>query len=98
MELSDVIIAPILSEKSHIGSSDGVYVFKIAPRATKTEIKQAVEKFFKVNVIKVNTANMKGKLKGRYHFRKGHRANWKKAYVTLKEGQNIPDLFTDMGT
>ena len=98
MELSDVLIAPILSEKSHIGSSLGIYIFKVNPRATKTEIKQAIEKFFSVNVVSVNTANMKGKLKGRYHFRKGHRASWKKAYITLKEGQNIPDLFTDMGT
>lgn len=98
MELSDVIVAPILSEKSHIGSSDGIYIFRVNPRATKTEIKQAVEKFFSVNVVSVNTANVKGKLKGRYHFRKGHRASWKKAYVTLKKGQNIPDLFTDMGT
>ncbi len=98
MELSDVLIAPILSEKSHIGSSEGIYIFKVNPRATKTEIKQAIEKFFSVDVVNVNTANVKGKLKGRYHFRKGHRASWKKAYVTLKEGQNIPDLFTDMGT
>jgi len=98
MELSDILVAPILSEKSHIGSSAGVYVFRVNPRATKTEIKQAVEKFFRVNVVSVNTANVKGKLKGRYHFRKGHRASWKKAYITLKEGQNIPDLFTDMGT
>ena len=98
MELSDVLIAPILSEKSHIGSSGGIYVFKVHPRATKTEVKQAVEKFFKVNVVNVNTAKMKGKLKGRYHFRKGHRPDWKKAYVTLREGQNIPDLFTDLGT
>ena len=97
MELTDVIIAPILSEKSHIGSSGGVYVFKVDKRATKTEIKQAVEKIFKVDVIKINTARLKGKLKGRYHFRKGHRPDWKKAYVTLKKGQNIPDLFTDMG-
>ena len=66
--------------------------------ATKTEIKQAVEKFFKVDVTKVNTAKYKGKVKGRYYFRKGRRAKWKKAYVTLQEGQNIPDLFTDMGT
>ena len=98
MELSDVIVAPILSEKSHIGSSDGVYVFRVHPSATKTEVKQAVEKFFKVNVVKVNTAKFRGKLKGRYYFRKGRRANWKKAYVTLQKGQNIPDLFTDLGT
>jgi len=98
MELSDVLIAPILSEKSHIGSSGVIYIFKVNPRATKTEIKKAIEKFFSVNVVSVNTANMKGKLKGRYHFRKGHRASWKKAYITLKKGQNIPDLFTDMGT
>ena len=98
MEISDVIVAPILSEKSHIGSSNVVYVFKVHPKCTKTEIKQAVEKFFKVNVKSVNTAKMKGKLKGRYYFRKGYRPDWKKAYVTLQKGQMIPDLFTDMGT
>jgi large subunit ribosomal protein L23 len=98
MELSDVIVAPILSEKSHIGSSDGIYIFRVHPNSTKTEIKQAVEKFFKVDVVNVNTAKFKGKIKGRYYFRKGRRPKWKKAYVTLQEGQNIPDLFTDMGT
>jgi large subunit ribosomal protein L23 len=98
MELAEVIIKPILSEKSHIGSSSGIYIFKVHPDASKTEIKQAVEKFFKVNVIQVNTANFKGKIKGRYHYRKGRRPSWKKAYITLQKGQNIPDLFTDMGT
>jgi large subunit ribosomal protein L23 len=98
MELTDIIVAPILSEKSHIGSSSGIYIFKVHHGATKTEIKQAVEKFFKVDVTEVNTAKFKGKIKGRYYFRKGRRPKWKKAYVTLKKGQNIPDLFTDMGT
>lgn len=98
MELSDVIVAPILSEKSHIGSSSGIYIFKVRANATKTEVKQAVQKFFKVDVVNVNTAKFKGKIKGRYYFRKGRRPKWKKAYVTLRKGQNIPDLFTDMGT
>jgi large subunit ribosomal protein L23 len=97
MQLSDVIVTPILSEKSHIGSSDGIYVFKVDPRATKTEVKKAVEKYFKVHVVSVNTTSVRGKLKGRYHFRKGNRPDWKKAYITLRKGQTIPDLFTDMG-
>ena len=63
-------------------------VFKVAKDANKTEIKAAVEKLFEVEVTGVRTVNVKGKTK-RHGMRMGKRSDWKKAYVTLKEGQDI---------
>ncbi len=84
-----VIIEPIFSEKALIAKDENnVYTFKVAKNANKILIKTAVEKLFKVEVEKVNTVNVKGKLKrqGRYE---GKRPDWKKAYVKVKEGQTI---------
>jgi large subunit ribosomal protein L23 len=89
----DVIIAPIVSEKSYALSEGGAYTFKVDPTATKPEIHDAVEKIFGVKVIKVNTMNRKGKRKrNRRTFTFGSRPDTKRAIVTLAEGETI-DLF-----
>ena len=88
----DVIIRPIITEHSYDGMEDGVYTFEVAKAANKIEIAQAVEELFNVKVVKVNTINVKAKPKRyRYTF-KGLTRTWKKAMVTLKEGDKI-ELF-----
>jgi large subunit ribosomal protein L23 len=87
----DVIIRPVVSEKSYALLDQGVYTFIVAPDANKIEIRHAVEAIFGVNVVKVNTVNRPGKRKrnrGRSTF--GKRADTKRAIVTLATGQNIP--------
>ena len=85
-------MAPHVSEKAAIvADSNNQYVFKVAVDATKPEIKQAVEELFKVKVTGVTTLNVKGKTK-RFRGRVGKRAGWKKAYVSLAEGQEIDFL------
>lgn len=84
-----VILAPVISEKAtHIADRHNQVVFRVAPDATKPEVKAAVEMLFKVEVGEVKMANVKGKVKrfGRFF---GRRANWKKAYVCLKPGQEL---------
>ena len=89
----DIIIAPIVSEKSYALSEGGAYTFKVDPGATKPEIHDAVEAIFGVQVLKVNTINRKGKRKrNRRTFTMGSRPDTKRAIVTLVEGQTI-DLF-----
>jgi large subunit ribosomal protein L23 len=87
----DVIIAPVVSEKSYGLLDEGRYTFVVHPTANKTEIKQAVESIFGVKVDSVNTMNRKGKKK-RFGLRYGHRKNTKRAIVTLREGESI-DIF-----
>jgi large subunit ribosomal protein L23 len=87
--LLQVILAPVVSEKAtHVADKHEQVVFRVAPDATKPEIKAAVELLFKVQVDDIKVANVKGKNKrfGRFF---GRRANWKKAYVCLKAGQEI---------
>ena len=89
----DVLIAPIVSEKSYGLSEAGVYTFKVHPSATKPEIHDAVEAIFNVKVLKVNTLNRKGKRKrNRRTYTFGSRPDTKRAIVTLAPGQTI-DLF-----
>jgi large subunit ribosomal protein L23 len=89
----DVIIAPIVSEKSYALSEGGAYTFKVASSASKPEIHDAVEKIFNVKVLKVNTLNRKGKRKrNRRTGVFGSRPDTKRAIVTLVEGQTI-DLY-----
>jgi large subunit ribosomal protein L23 len=96
----DIIIRPILTEKiSVMGEEMGKYAFVVAPSANKIEIKKAIEDRFKVKVIDVTTMNRKGKEKsmtvrsgGRVIRTAGRRSNWKKAIVTLAEGNRI-DFF-----
>ncbi len=87
--LMQVLIAPQVSEKStFVGEKNNQFVFRVLQDATKPEIKAAVELMFKVQVNRVQTANTKGKEKrfGRFV---GRRRNWKKAFVSLKPGQEI---------
>ena len=89
----DVILKPVVSEKSYGLLDDGVYTFVVDPKATKIEISQAVETIFNVQVAKVNTLNRKGKRKLNRKTRTvGKRPDLKRAVVTLAEGQTI-DLF-----
>ena len=81
----DVILAPVVSEKSYGLIDEGKYTFLVDPRSNKTEIKLAVEKIFSVKVDSINTINRAGKRK-RTRFGWGQRKNTKRAIVTLKEG------------
>lgn len=87
----DVIIAPVISEKSYGLIDENKYTFLVHPDSNKTEIKQAIEQIFKVRVISVNTLNRKGKqVRTRFGF--GRRNNSKRAIVSLAAGDRI-DLF-----
>jgi large subunit ribosomal protein L23 len=89
----DVIIAPVVSEKSYALLEKGTYTFQVHPDASKPEIHDAVEAIFNVKVVKVNTLNRKGKRKrNRRSFTFGQRPDTKRAIVTLAEGQSI-ELF-----
>ena len=89
----DIIIAPVITEKSMSGIADKKYTFKVARDANKIEIAEAVEKLFKgAKVAKVNTISVRGKMKrmGRYS---GYTAAWKKAIVTLKADSKPIEFF-----
>jgi len=89
----DVIIEPIVSEKSYALLEQNVYTFRVRPDATKPQIHDAVEQVFNVRVLKVNTLNRKGKRKrNRRNFTFGQRPNTKRALVTLHPDDRI-DLF-----
>jgi large subunit ribosomal protein L23 len=90
----DVILKPIVSEKSYNLIDNGKYTFEVAPDSNKTEIKQAIEKIFKVQVASVNTLNRNGKTL-RTKFGLGKRKNTKRAIVTLKSGSI--DIFSNVG-
>ena len=91
----DVIVAPVVSEKSYALMEEGIYTFKVHPSASKPEIRDAVQSIFGVKVSKVNTLNRKGKRKrNRRTFTYGKRPDTKRAIVTLVEGETI-DLFQD---
>lgn len=87
--LYQVLLAPIVSEKStRLADQANQVAFEVLPDATKTEIRQAVELAFDVDVEGVQVANVRGKVK-RFGRTPGARSNWKKAYVRLKAGQDI---------
>jgi large subunit ribosomal protein L23 len=89
----DIIIRPVVSEKSYALLDRDVYTFIVAPNANKMQIREAVEEIFNVRVTKVNTLNRKGKRKrNRRTFTYGKRADTKRAIVTLAAGDKI-DLF-----
>jgi large subunit ribosomal protein L23 len=87
----DVILAPVVSEKSYALLDEGRYTFIVHPRTNKTEIKEAVQAIFGVKVVSVNTLNRKGKRK-RFGMTYGKRKDTKRAVVTLAEGETI-DIF-----
>ena len=87
-DYTDIIIAPVITEKSAALAENNVYTFKVADTANKTEIKKAIEAAFGVKVEKINTLNTKAKDKrvGRYT---GKTQTYKKAIITLKDGEKI---------
>jgi large subunit ribosomal protein L23 len=88
-QLMTVVLAPVVSEKSTmVADKHRQYVFRVADRATKPEIKAAVELMFKTKVDSVTVTNVKGKER-RFGRIEGRRRSWKKAYVRLAEGQEI---------
>ena len=88
----DIILAPVISEKSYGLIEDNTYTFIVAPESNKTQIKIAIEKIFDVKVDSVNTANRKGKRK-RTRTGYGQRKSTKRAIVTLAAGSKSIDLF-----
>lgn len=86
-----IIIRPIISEHSYDVMDNNVYTFEVAPDANKIEIKNAIQQIFDVTVKKVNTLNVKPKPK-RLRYKKGYTRSWKKAMVTLADGDTI-ELF-----
>jgi large subunit ribosomal protein L23 len=93
-KLYSVIRAPRVSEKTaRLQEVSNQYAFEVAKDATKSDIKVAIEQIFGVNVKAVNVVNVKGKSKA-FKFRQGRRGDWRKAYVTLAEGQSIDVMMT----
>ena len=91
-----VIRRPMVTEKGvTVKETESTLVFEVAPGATKTEVKQAVELLFKVKVASVRTASFLGKERRRGKF-SGFRPDWKKAYVRLKAGQKMPDYANNL--
>ena len=92
MKLTDVIRRPLITEKTSLLREDGkTLVFQVATDANKIQIKQAVEKLLGSKVAAVRTSIVHGKIKRQGRFA-GQRPDWKKAYVTLREGQKIPEF------
>ncbi|NLJ76922.1 MAG: 50S ribosomal protein L23 [Peptococcaceae bacterium] len=90
----DILIKPLITEKSTMLLQDNKYTFRVDPRANKTQIKQAVESIFKVKVEKVNTINVKGKKKKVRNI-PGRTSDTKKAIITLKQGDKI-EIFEEL--
>ncbi len=88
MDARDILVKPIITEKTTALMEEGKYTFRVPLAATKIEIRQAVEQIFKVKVEAVNTMRYEGKLKRMGRFQ-GRRSDWKKAIVTLKPGETI---------
>ena len=88
MHASQVILAPIVSEKSYAATTRGSYTFRVHSDAHKTQIRQAVEELFEVDVVRVNIIKVQPKPKRRGMI-KGAKPGWKKAIVQLKAGQSI---------
>ncbi len=86
--LLQVILGPVVSEKSTAAGETNTHIFRVRPDASKLEVRQAVEKIFEVKVASVRTLLQKGKVK-RFGGRLGRRNHWKKAYVSLAAGEKI---------
>ena len=92
IKITDVIRRPLITEKTSIIREDGrTIVFEVAPGANKLQIKQAVEKLLGSKVAGIRTSIVHGKVKRQGRFA-GRRSDWKKAYVTLREGQKMPEF------
>ncbi len=90
---SQILVRPIISEKSYAGMQIGKYTFRVRPDANKVEIRDAVEKTFEVEVTSVRTMRVRGKLRRVVRGQQGRTPAWKKAVVTLRGGQRIDKLF-----
>lgn len=90
----DTLLSPIITEKSSLVAEENKIIFRVSMTATKPAIKEAVERLFKVDVTKVNTIVVKGKTK-RFRGHLGRRSDYKKAIVTLKDGQSV-DITTGL--
>ena len=95
MTAQDIIIKPIITEKSMGGLQENKYTFKVAKNANKVEIAKAVEELFGVQVASVNTMNVRGRAK-RVGLNRGVTPSWKKAIVTLAEGSKTIEFFDGM--
>ncbi len=91
----DIILRPIITEESMLNTAMRKYTFKVAKDANKIEIAKAIEQLFGVEVEKVNTLNVRGKLRRQGRF-EGYTASWKKAVVTLTEDSKSIDFFDGM--
>ena len=92
----EIIIAPVVTEKSNDQLQEGKYTFKVNKKATKVEIAKAVEKLFEVKVLKVNTMNVNGKKK-RVGYHVGKTSDWKKAIVTIDTNPEEITYLTEGG-
>ena len=91
-----VLRKPVITEKGlGVKETEATLVFEVSANATKTEIKEAVQKTFKVKVDSVRTANFEGKERRRGKFA-GYRPDWKKAYVRLKSGEKMPEYLNSL--
>jgi len=90
MDASQVIVRPVVSEKSYVLSSAHRYTFRVHPDAHKTQIRQAIEELFDVHVLEVRTVSVKPKPKRRGNTPRGRTRAWKKAIVQLRAGEEIP--------
>ena len=94
--LYTTIVRPLITEKAlTTRETEGTLVFEVAANATKTEVKQAVEKLFNVRVASIRTASVEGKERRRGRF-SGYQPDWKKAYVRLKAGEKVPDFAAEV--
>ena len=94
--LYTTIVRPLITEKAlTTRETEGSLVFEVAVNATKTEVKQAVERLFNVKVASIRTANVEGKERRRGKF-SGYQPSWKKAYVRLKAGEQVPDFAAEI--
>lgn len=92
MNIHEIIRRPVVTEKGVTAKDEhATLCFEVAPGANKTQVKQAVEKLFKVKVAGVRTSNLEGKMRRRGRF-VGYKSDWKKAYVRLKAGEKVPDF------
>lgn len=95
MTAHEIIIRPIVTEKTMYGAQEKKYTFEVAKKATKIDIARACEEIFKVKVAKVNTVSMRGKLR-RQGRSEGYTKAWKKAYVTLTADSKNIEFFEGM--
>lgn len=94
--LYTTIVRPLITEKAlTTRETEGSLVFEVAAHATKTEVKQAVERLFNVKVASIRTASVVGKERRRGRFT-GYQPDWKKAYVRLKAGEKVPDFAAEI--